>query len=193
MSGRLLARLFVHTESALRGRNSDGAARDGQRCPTCYWERVNGKANTTSLFLGQNWTNCGGKGDISQELFETRAKKHMFCCKFYKLVACGGNKNLGHDRNLDVSQPQLLRKWVSHVCPSANLQIHKYTNTILIVQPVNTNTIVCNQDTKICIWLVGSSYWSDSFFKMRRMRNPHWGSVGACCWERMRRRGLFTC
>ena len=128
-----------------------------------------------------------------RELFENRARKHMFCCKFYKLVACGGNKNLGHDRNLDVSQPQLLRKWVSHVCPSANLQIHKYTNTILIVQPVNTNTIVCNQDTKICIWLVGSSYWSDSFFKMRRMRNPHWGSVGACCWERMRRRGLFTC
>ena len=58
-------------ESALCGRNSDGGGRDGQRCPTCYWERVNGKANTTSHFLGQNWTNCGGKGVVWEQSKET--------------------------------------------------------------------------------------------------------------------------
>ena len=80
--------------------------------PTCYWERVNRGTGTPPphpTFWAQNWTRYEGRGrflqDINYELFENGAcvfgLKAFFSCKFYKLVACGGNKNSGHDRNLD--------------------------------------------------------------------------------------------
>ena len=65
-----------------------------------------------SHIFGPKLDELCGKGrflqDINQELFKTSEK--IFFLQILQVGRMGAQKKSGHDRNLDVAHPQLLRK-----------------------------------------------------------------------------------